>query len=142
MNPIEAGLRRFLLVMGGMSCVALPVELLLDGHTESRVQLLPFVLCGLLLAGTLAFARWTGRTTGRLLRLACTIAGLGGVFGMWEHIAHNYTFEAEIRPTAPTGTLLWEALQGASPLLAPGALLLVALLLGAATWRHPALQRR
>lgn len=142
MNPTEAGLRRFLLVMGGMSCVALPVELLLGGHTESRIQLLPFGLCGLLLAGALAFARQTGRTTGLVLRVACAIAGLGSVFGMWEHIEHNYTFEAEIRPTATTGALIWEALQGASPLLAPGALLLVALLLGAATWRHPALQRR
>jgi hypothetical protein len=140
-SPTEAGLRRFLLGAAAASSVAIPVELLLQGHTESPVQALPFVACAVGLLGAATFARRPGRRSARLLRLAAGLGALLGAFGTFEHLEHNYAFEAEIRPSAPAADLVLAALTGASPPLAPGALVLVAALLFAATWRHPALAR-
>lgn len=69
------------------------------------------------------------------------VVALGGLFGVYEHVAHNMAFEREIRPMADLAEVLWEGLFGASPLLAPGILALGALLALAATYRHPFLSR-
>jgi hypothetical protein len=45
-------------------------------------------------------------------------------------------FEQEINANASTATLLWKALQGGNPLLAPGILAAAAILGLAATYRH------
>jgi hypothetical protein len=84
----------------------------------------------------LRLALWVGvrRTHGLLVA--------GSLFGVYEHIEHNLAFELEIRPGAGLGDVWFEALKGASPLLAPGILVLAAILAIAATYYHPALERR
>lgn len=66
---------------------------------------------------------------------------LGSVFGLYEHLTHNLTFELDIRPNAAVSDVFLDALSGASPLLAPGILALGAILAIAATYCHPALKK-
>lgn len=111
-------LRRAVAVLAGITCLGLAAELALAGHWESPVQVLPFVLAVLGLVGAgLGLARRRGTT------VIGGLVGLGGVFGVWEHLEHNYGFAAEIDTSAATSDLLVAALTGGNPLLAPGAFL-------------------
>jgi hypothetical protein len=77
-----------------------------------------------------------------VLRVGMVILMAAGGYGLYEHFEHNLEFELEIQPNA-TFTDVWlEALRGASPALAPGALSLAGLLGLAATYRHPVLETR
>lgn len=141
MSPVELGLRRALLGLVCASALGACAELALGGHTGSPVQWVPFGLAAL---GTLsAVGLWLApsKKTLRGLQGAMLVVAAGGVFGMWEHLEHNYAFEAEIRPAASTMELLSEAILGASPALAPGMFLVMAAMGFAAAWKHPALSR-
>lgn len=140
--PVEARLRRYLLAAAAAVFGATLVELALVAHTGDAVQLVPFVLCGLGLG--LVVVAWVvpGPKVVRGLRAVMVVVALGGLYGVYEHAAHNLAFELEIRPTAAPADVWWDAVTGASPLLAPGTLALGALLALAATYRHPALARR
>jgi hypothetical protein len=134
-------LRVFLLGLSGWMCVATIVELLLSEHTESPTQLIPFILCGIgLVVVVLALVR-PQRTSLLALRAVMGLLLLGSLFGVYEHLEGNLAFELEIRPGAAFGDVWFEALRGASPLLAPGILALAALVAIAATYYHPALAR-
>ena len=109
-------------------------ELLLAGHTESRLQLIPFALCALGLA-TVALAwlrpaRWSALT----LRAVMAVVGGGSLLGMWEHFQGNRGFALEVHPEAGGADLLRAALTGADPLLAPGILAVAALVAISATF--------
>ncbi len=139
MTPIEQGLRRFLYLGALAVGLGVPAELLLAEHTGSAVQLVPFVLCGLLVAAV--GAAWGAPSRGSLRAAAgvAALVGVGAAFGAWEHLEHNFAFAAEIDASMPVSGLVVEALFGASPPLAPGALAVGGALLFAATWRHPSL---
>ncbi len=141
-TTIAQRLRTFLLVLAGCLCVGTAVELFLAEHTESPIQLLPFLLCGIGLLAVLAALLRPRRGTLVALRLIMGLLAAGSVFGVYEHIENNLAFELEIRPGAGLGDVWFEALKGASPLLAPGILALAAILAIAATYYHPALERR
>ncbi|MCB0216826.1 MAG: hypothetical protein H6648_02205 [Caldilineae bacterium] len=126
-------LRRFLLWAVAGACLALPVELALAEHVESPLQQLPFALCALGLAGALWMLRRPSRPARLGLRGAMLLQALGGVWGIWAHLQANLELELEIRPTEGLAQVWPAALMGASPLLAPGALILVAALGLAAT---------
>lgn len=134
----EAGLRRALLGVAALTCLGLSAELLLAEHVEPGPQLIPFVLCALSLIGVAALWRSPSAGSVKALRGLAALVALGGAFGSFEHMEHNLEFQEEIRPSAPAAEKAKEALMGANPLLAPGAFIAVALLMAAATWRHPA----
>jgi hypothetical protein len=131
----EAGLRRGILGLVVVGSLGVMLELALGEHWQSPVQLLPFVL-GSLAAGA-AVARLVG--VPRSLwpsRVVFGVAVAGAAFGVWEHLEHNWAFAAEIDAAATTGELLKEAVMGANPALAPGALVLLGLFGALATWRE------
>ncbi|MDZ7689617.1 MAG: hypothetical protein U5K69_00355 [Balneolaceae bacterium] len=66
---------------------------------------------------------------------------LGTLFGVYQHLEHNYYFALEISPNITTWQAVIEALYGGSPFLAPGVFFLGAILAYAATWKHPELNR-
>jgi hypothetical protein len=99
------------------------------------------VLCGAALASLGAAWRWPRRDTLWALRGTMGAVVVGSLFGAYEHLAHNVAFALEIRPGATALDVLWDALGGASPLMAPGVLALAAVLAFAATYAHPAWQR-
>ena len=118
------------LQLTGLSCMGLAAELALTGHYQSLVQWLPLALCGV--GGLVAVLALLNREP-RVVRWAPYTLLVGGLFGMWEHLEHNFAFEAEIRPTAGFSELIRAAVTGASPLLAPGALALLGGLLWVCT---------
>lgn len=142
MRTVEEEYRLFLLILAGLLFVGTVVELWFEEHVEGTVQVVPFVLCGLGLCAVAAVLFRPRRRGLLVLRAVMAVVALGAVYGLYEHLAHNFAFELEIRPQAGWGDVFWEALSGASPLLAPGILALAALLAAAATYHHPALTER
>jgi len=137
---IEEQYRRFLLLLSAFILVGTLAELWFEEHFESAMQLVPSVLCGLGLIALLPAWLTPGKRSLQILRVVMALILLGGLFGIYEHIAHNLAFELEIRPNATASEVWGEALHGASPLLAPGILSLAGLLALAATYRHPSFQ--
>ncbi|HKO99871.1 MAG TPA: hypothetical protein VJU86_23045 [Pyrinomonadaceae bacterium] len=138
MRPEEVlgQLRRFLLVLSVLLFAGALVELWLVGHTEDTIQWLAFAVAAV--GGLAALARLFGSGRGilRLLRVSMVVVILGSVFGVVMHLIGNVEFEQEINANAPTATMLWRALKGGNPLLAPGVLMVAAILSLAATYRH------
>jgi hypothetical protein len=125
-----------LLGMGGMAA-----ELLLLEHVESVSQWIPLAVIGAgLVAGTAAAAR-PGRGTLRLFQAAMAACLAAGALGVYLHYRGNVAFEREMDDTLRGFALLWAALHGATPALAPGALAHLGLIGLATTYRHPALRR-
>jgi len=139
---IEQRLRLFLLSLAGFIGAGTIVELGLAEHTQSLIQFLPFVLCGLGLAAIIAVLLRPHKKTILGLRVVMSIAALSSLLGMYEHITSNLEVVAEVKPEAVGLGALWEALRGAAPILAPGILALMACLALAATYYHPALGNR
>jgi len=137
----EGRYRRFLLWVTAGLFLGTPVELLLTEHTNGLEQRIPFLLCLVGLVAVASALRMPGRRTLLTLRGAMIGVGGGALYGIYAHLSHNVEFELEIRPSEGLGDVLWDALQGASPLLAPGILALAALLGVAATFWHPALRQ-
>lgn len=138
----EEQLRRFLLVVAGLVFATTTAELALVEHDESFVQIIPYILCGSGIVVVAMLVWWPKRGVLLVSRVVLAVVALGSFYGWYEHVAHNLAFELEIRPNATTRDVLWDALAGASPLLAPGILALGSALAYAATYRHPALTKR
>ncbi|HUS13837.1 MAG TPA: hypothetical protein VM536_02360 [Chloroflexia bacterium] len=139
---IAQRLRRFLLLLSAAAFLTTLTELALEKHFDDPLQIIPWVLCvGALLALAGALLR-PGPATFRILRGAMLIVGIGGLGGVVVHLAQNLSFEQEVHPHSAAGTLLLATLQGAAPLLAPGALTFGALLALASLYQHPALTRQ
>lgn len=134
-GAVAAGLRRALGVAHAATAAGLLAELLLTGHTEGAVQWVPVALSAAHLGAAALWAWRPGARVARGLAGLGAVSAAGGLFGVWEHAEHNYAFAAEIDATASTGALLVEAATGASPLLAPGALVVLGLLGAARAWR-------
>ncbi|MCK6519225.1 hypothetical protein L6R46_29690 [Myxococcota bacterium] len=135
MSEVERGLRRALLALAGLTGLGLVGELLLIGHTEETLQLLPIVLGGLTTLGALWAARLPETAAPKALQALSAALVLCSALGVWEHLESNLEFERELRPDQSLTEALIGALSGSSPLLAPGALVVAALALAAAVWR-------
>lgn len=135
----ELEVRSLLLLLVVLGCVGLVVELLLLDHFESWTQWVPLVVlaAGVGAAGIVWFrpARQALRFF-RAMMLACIATGAAG---LWLHFAGNRAFEVEMEPGQAGWLLAWHSLRGATPALAPGAMIQLGLLGLIVVWRHPAL---
>lgn len=136
------GLRRVLLALVLLTAIGLAIELFLLEHTESLWQIVPFFALGLTAAASIAVAVTSSRPVVQLYRLIMTLLVLVGLVGIYLHLRGNVEFELEMNPSATGMALLWEALRGATPAMAPGAIAQLGLLGLASTLRHPAGRRR
>lgn len=138
---VAARLRRFLLVLAALLCLGTLGELTLIDHLEEPLQFVPFVLCGVgLIALAMVYFK-PQRKTIWTLRVIMVLVALGGFLGMYEHLAGNQAFALEINQRASGSELLMDTLTGASPALAPGVLIITAIVAQAATYFHPALKQ-
>jgi hypothetical protein len=132
-------MRSILLALVHLGIVGLLVELFLLEHTESATQWIPVVALLLGLAVAVAVAiRPTPRRLA-VFRAMMAIFVVAGALGLVLHFRGNLEFELENDPSLRGMALVWEALRGATPTLAPGALFQLGLLGLAYTFRHPAL---
>ena len=132
-------IRGFLLGLFVFGAGGTGIELLLLGHTEDFWQLFPLGLMGVGGAALTWYAATGGARSLRLFRRTMGAFVLSGVLGLWLHYQGNAEFEQEIYPSLQGAALVWEAIRGATPTLAPGTMLELGLLGLAYTYRHPVL---
>ena len=131
--------RQLVLAVVFIGLVGLEVELALLKHVESATQWIPHVslMIGFLSAVVVYFR--PGPPTLKLFR-AIMLAFLGvGALGVYLHLQGNVEFALERDPSLTGLSLIWKALRGATPALAPGALAQLGLLGLLYTYKHPAL---
>jgi len=135
----ETSLRQILLLLVLIGIAGLLAELLLLGHTESFNQWIPLIV---LMVGTfsaLAVMFRPGYRSIRLFQWVMASFVMAGILGLYLHYRGNVEFALERYPDAAGLSLVWKALRGATPTLAPGALAQVGLVGLIYTYRHPAL---
>ena len=137
-----ATLRRLVLIVLTIGIVGVGFELVLLDHTEDNWQWVPIVL----LAAGLPVSIWLILSPGfAIIRAYQVLMGmfvLSGFVGQWLHYQGNVEFELEMYPSREGLELVWEALGGAYPSLAPGTMTLLGLLGLVACLRHPALNSK
>lgn len=122
--------------------VGLLMELLLLEHFETPFELIPLTLLSLAILTGIALAARPGRPTIRAFQGVMLALVAASAAGLWFHMRENAAFELEIDDSVEGLTLLWLALRGATPALAPGALTQIGILGLILTYRHPALRAR
>ncbi|MGE0552772.1 MAG: hypothetical protein AB7R55_05025 [Gemmatimonadales bacterium] len=126
-GPLEA-VRRALRAVLGLGLIGTGAELLLLGHSDDLAQWVPLVIVPLALLALLwrVASDGTGARVG--FRWAMMAAVASGVVGLWLHYRGNAQFELEMDPDLGGWTLFAEAMTGATPALAPGAMTLLGLI--------------
>ena len=105
------------------------IELLLLGHDEDRIQLIPVVALG---AGVLVVC-WHATTasllSARVLRGVMLVFLVAGAAGVYYHYRANVEFQRESDPSLAGRELLWSVLRAkVPPALAPGVMVQLGLL--------------
>lgn len=132
-------IRQLVLALVFLGLVGLEIELALLRHAESFSQWIPHIVLMIgLISTVLVFLRPAPGTL-RFFQAMMWIFVIVGVLGLYFHFHGNLEFALERDPSLSGVRLLWKALRGATPALAPGALSQLGLL-GLIYWyRHPAL---
>lgn len=134
---MRQSLRQLLLALVLIGIVGLEVELALLRHAESATQWIPHVA---LVIGLIATAAVYFRPAPATLRaFQAIMAGflVVGALGVYLHLQGNVEFALERDPSLTGAGLIWKALRGATPALAPGALAQLGLLGLLYSHKHP-----
>jgi hypothetical protein len=103
--------------------VGMIVELVFLRHTEGALEILPIAL----MLAALAVLIWNALRKTEVSRgiLLTIMAGLvvSGLVGVWLHYDANVGYERDSNPGAATEEVYRKAVMGATPTLAPGAMI-------------------
>lgn len=138
--PATTRLRWALLAVAGLALGGTVTELALLGHWDSQEMRIPWVV---LAAGPPAIRAVLVHPTRRSLRAVRAYAAVAAAVAWWgavEHLTANGQFAQELHPDWAPAQLVWAAVRGGVPALAPLTLALPPLLTAAATLGHPALR--
>ncbi len=137
-SGIHPSFRQLVLALVLIGVVGLEVELALLRHAESVSQWIPHIaLFAGLIATTAVYIR-TSSATLRIFQGVMLIFLIVGAIGVFLHLKGNVEFALERDPALTGAKLIWKALRGATPALAPGALAQLGLLGLLYTYKHPA----
>lgn len=117
------------------------VELLLLGHTKGFWERSPLWLLGVGLVVAVAHLAVRRPWTIRVLRVVLAAFVVSGLLGIWLHYRGNVEFELEMYPSREGWELFREALTGATPTLAAGAMVVLGVVGFIYTIGHPLLDR-
>ena len=120
--------RRVTLFILVLAMVGILAELLLIEHFEDSWQILPLALLMIGFAALAWHARASSIASARTLRAVMTLFVLAGSLGIFLHYQGNVESELERNPGASRWALFREAVQGATPALAPGVMVQLGLL--------------
>ena len=134
-------LRTVVLAIFLLGVAGIAIELVLLEHYDDAWQWTPFVLFGLSTLVLLWY--WITRRGAAIaaFRAVMALFVASGALGIFLHYDGNVEFEREMSPEVVGWPLFWEAVRGATPALAPGAMVQLGLIGLAFTIRHPALRR-
>ena len=136
---MQLSLRQLVLALVFIGIVGLEIELALLRHAESFSQLIPHAVLLIGLVITIAVAINPAIPTLRAFQAMMWLFVVIGLVGLFFHYKGNVEFAVERDPTLRGFKLIWKALRGATPALAPGALSQLGLLGLIYTYRHPVL---
>ena len=138
-DPKLERFRQLLLPLIVLGIVGLIAELFLLEHTESAFQWVPLVALTTGLLGSVWVWMRPSDAAVRFFRLVMGASVVIGATGLFLHLNENVEFEREIDSSVGGFDLFWAAMHGATPTLAPGALMQLGLLGLLYAYRHPAL---
>jgi hypothetical protein len=138
-NSAIRTVRRILAAALGLGLVGTGAELLLLEHFEDWRQIVPIALIACALAVLIWHAVDRRALPVRVLQFLMLIFALSGVMGLVFHFRGNVEFERESYPSRAGLELFREAMMGATPALAPGTMIQLALIGLAYSYRHPRL---
>jgi len=130
-------LRRALIAIVMLGTAGLLAELGLLEHWDDPWQWAPLVLLGVGLVLSVLAALRPGRRLLRAFEGLMALYLLAGALGVLLHYRGNAEFEREREPSMGGLRLVWEAARGATPALAPGALVQLGLIGLLFAYRHP-----
>jgi hypothetical protein len=137
---MHASVRQLLLAVIVLGIAGLQVELALLRHAESFQQWIPHVALMIGLLSTLLVYVRPRPSTLRIFQAVMLIFLLVGALGVYLHFIGNVEFVRERDPSLSGAAMVWKALRGATPALAPGAVAQLGLLGLLYSYRHPALE--
>ena len=139
-------LRRALLVLTAIALAGTTTELAIGRHWEGPTQLIPFAAIAVAAVALSMIATARSRMSLRIAQGLYVVVLAASAFGVWSHVEGNHESGAldqsyaatwESTPAARRWWLAASGGVGPSPPLAPGVLAQAALMLLAATLRHP-----
>jgi hypothetical protein len=133
--------RRILLAALWVGMAGTGLELLLLEHYDEWRQIIPL---GLLATGMLVLlwhAVHRSAAPVRALQALMLLFVVAGATGLALHYRGNAEFELEMCPSRSGWELFRESMMGATPALAPGTMIQLALIGLAYSYRHPRLRR-
>ena len=140
--PVESAplpfIRRLLLASLAVGVVGTAGELMLLGHIDSPAQWIPLTALGVALPVLLWHAMRPAPATVRVIQWLMWAFIVSGVVGVGLHYDGNVEFERELHPKDTGVTFLRHTVAGATPVLAPGSMVLLGLIGIAHTYKHPA----
>lgn len=137
----SGSIRQILLALVLFGALGLSAELLLLEHTESVWQWVPLVVLGGCLVSGITVAIRPAYRSIRIFQASMVPSLASGLLGLYLHYQGNTEFELEMDAAARGFDLLWRSLHGATPVLAPGAMVQLGLLGLVFAYRHPVLRR-
>lgn len=132
-----ASIRRLLLASLAVGVLGTAGELILLGHIDSPAQWIPLIALGASLPLLLWHAMRPARLTVRVIQWLMCAFLVSGMVGVGLHYDGNVEFERELHPKDTGVTFLRHTVAGATPVLAPGSMVLLGLIGIAHTYRHP-----
>jgi hypothetical protein len=139
-DAVLTRLRQFLLFITVAIFLMTVIELVFVGHWNEAIQFLPFALCALGLITIAVVYFRPSRGSVKTTYWSMIVIGVCSFIGFYEHMENNLSFWLEIQPNATTWELIVATFNGGIPILAPGILLLGAVIGLAAIYRHPLLE--
>jgi predicted tellurium resistance membrane protein TerC len=130
-------IRKLLLGALAIGVIGTSGELILLRHVDEPAQWIPVVALAVSIPVLIWHAYAPGSATVRTLQVLMTLFILLGVVGVGLHYNGNVEFERELHPSERGWEFLRKTVAGATPVLAPGSMVLLGLVGLAHTYRHP-----
>jgi len=132
-----AAIRRLLLGALAIGVLGTIGELILLRHIDKPPQWIPLVFLGACVPILSWHAAAPSATTVRILQFLMAAFLVLGVAGVGLHYNANVEFERELHPEERGWTFVRKTVAGATPVLAPGSMVLLGLVGLAHTYHHP-----
>lgn len=135
-----ASIRTLLLGALAIGVIGTSSELILLRHIDEPAQWIPLVSLGVAIPILIWHFTSPGRASVRVLQALMLAFLVFGVVGVGLHYNGNVEFERELHPSEHGWEFLRKTVAGATPVLAPGSLVLLGLVGLAHAYRHPSLE--
>jgi hypothetical protein len=132
-----ASIRKLLLGALALGVLGTSGELILLRHIDMPAQWIPVVVFAVSIPVLIWHAVSPGRLTVRVVQILMAVFIGAGILGVGLHFDGNVEFERELHPTEEGFEFLRKTVAGATPVLAPGSMVLLGLVGLAHTYRHP-----